>query len=68
MTQNERLVAAITQIDTATNNIAADLRALKTKLETTGVTEETLASLEAAAATLEGVAASTPDEPQSPPA
>lgn len=61
MTVNERIQASLTRIDTATNNIAEDIRGLKTKLEEGGATEEVLAGLESAAATLEGIAASTED-------
>jgi len=63
MTQNERLVAAIKQIDDATNNIAGDLRGLKAKLEAAGVDETALATLENSAAALEALGAETPDEP-----
>lgn len=64
MTTQERIDAALSSINDATNNIAADLVAIKKKLESEGVTPETLDALDAAAAKLQEVAASTPDEPQ----
>jgi chromosome segregation ATPase len=62
-TQNDRLTAALATINTATNNIAADLRALKAKIAEGQVDETVLAGIEAAATQLDAVAAETPDEP-----
>lgn len=61
MTVSERIEGVLARIDTATNNIAADLRGLKEKLANEGVDAAHLASLEDAATRLEGVAASTED-------
>ena len=67
MSNNARLTKVLGDINTATNNIAEDLRVLKAKIEAGDVSEETLAGLETAAAALEAVAASTPDAPEEQP-
>jgi hypothetical protein len=60
------LKAALAKIDVATNNIAADLEALKAKI-TEGMSPADVAEvqglLDAQVSKLEGLAASTPDAP-----
>ena len=65
MATQEQFKEVITRIDEATNNIAADLRALKDVILNSGLSAEVedavLAQLEEAATKLEAVAASTED-------
>lgn len=64
MTATERLQAVLDRVNTATNNIATDLRNLKDIIGAGGPTEDVMAGLEKAATALEGVAASTEDLPE----
>lgn len=68
MTKLTDLKAILSRIDTATDNIAADIRALAAKIGT-GLTDAEVSELqtdmEAAAVKLDATAAETPDEPQS---
>lgn len=61
---------ALARIGAATDNIAADIRGIKQKLEGAGLPAETeaalLAELEAAAAKLEGIASETPEAEPAP--
>lgn len=60
----DELNAKLDRIDTATNNIAADLRALKDQIGT-GMSDADVEAvntrLESTAVALEGIAAETPD-------
>lgn len=58
--QNERVQAALAKITEATTGIASDIRELKDKIAAGEVTEETLAGLEQAAASLEAMDAENP--------
>jgi len=66
--QGERLImlseetkGILGRIDTATNNIAEDIRGLKEKIDAGASDEEVKAALEQVAVRLEGIAASTDD-------
>lgn len=61
VTNNERIAAALERIDTATNNVAADIKNIKDELAAKGVDPALLERLDTAATTLEGIAASTED-------
>ncbi len=50
MGQNEKVVAAIAELDAATNELASDLQALRDQVASGTVTDETLAALDAAIA------------------
>jgi hypothetical protein len=58
------MLAALAKIDTATNNIAADIKALKDKIGT-GMSDADVAEvqgiLDSTATKLEAIAADTPD-------
>jgi len=66
MASADTMKAALAAIDTATNNIAADLDALKAQIGT-GMSQPDVdavqATLDATVAKLEAIAASTPDAP-----
>lgn len=63
MTKEEQVLATLQGINEATNDIAADITALKDQIAAGTVTDETIAGLEAAAERLKGIAAETPNPP-----
>lgn len=60
MTKQEQLDAALSKIDAATNDIAADLKLLKGEILAGAVTDESLAKLDLNAAALEALGNETP--------
>lgn len=66
----EQFQGILTRIDSATTNIAADLRKLKDQITGQGlpsdVEEEILAQLEAKAVALESIAGETPEDEEEP--
>lgn len=55
MSKEERLLAAIAQLDEATTDIAGDLQTLRDQLAAANVSEETLSTLDAKIATLKAL-------------
>jgi uncharacterized membrane protein len=55
MNRQERLEAAVAKLDTATNEIAADLQTLKDEIAAGNVSDETLNQLDANIAKLEAL-------------
>ena len=64
MATQEQFEAVLSRIDTATTDIAADIRSLKEPITNAGLTQEIedmiLSKLDAAATKLEGIGAETP--------